>query len=145
MSWNLALILGEVVRVTLLFYLAPVWATLLAVALLRRAGIGWLRVISVALGLAGAVVLLGFAERPAAAAFAGDWLGLAAGVLFAAVGHAGAQGRDDRRPRADHGVVRRCRRAVTGAADGGAAPDAPMSMPSSSPGRRWPRSPGSCR
>src|ERR687897_2646057 len=33
-SWNLALILGEVVRVTLLFYLAPIWATLLAVALL---------------------------------------------------------------------------------------------------------------
>ena len=36
-SWNLALILGEVVRVTLLFYLAPVWATLLALTVLRRA------------------------------------------------------------------------------------------------------------
>src|SRR5512134_2568642 len=59
-SWNLALILGEVVRVTLLFYLAPVWATLLAFAVLGER-IGWLRVLSVTLGLAGAVVLLGFA------------------------------------------------------------------------------------
>jgi drug/metabolite transporter (DMT)-like permease len=57
-SWNLALILGEVVRVTLLFYLAPVWATLLALAVLREP-VGGLRVLSVVLGLAGAGVLLG--------------------------------------------------------------------------------------
>ena len=59
-AWNLALILGEVVRVTLLFYLAPVWATLLALIVLREP-VGGLRVVSVVLGLAGAVVLLGFA------------------------------------------------------------------------------------
>jgi drug/metabolite transporter (DMT)-like permease len=81
-SWNLALILGEVVRVTLLFYLAPVWATLLALTLLRER-IGWLRVISVALGLAGAAVLLGFAGGLPLPRSAGDWLGFAAGVLFA--------------------------------------------------------------
>ena len=50
-SWNLALLLGEVVRVTLLFYLAPVWATLLALAVLGER-VGWLRMLSVALGLA---------------------------------------------------------------------------------------------
>jgi drug/metabolite transporter (DMT)-like permease len=81
-SWNLALILGEVVRVTLLFYLAPVWATLLALAVLDER-IGWLRVLSVALGLAGAMVLLGFAGGLPLPRSAGDWLGLAAGVLFA--------------------------------------------------------------
>jgi drug/metabolite transporter (DMT)-like permease len=81
-SWNLALILGEVVRVTLLFYLAPVWATLLAVALLREP-VGRLRVVSVLLGLAGAAVLLGFAHGLPLPRSPGDWLGLAAGVLFA--------------------------------------------------------------
>jgi drug/metabolite transporter (DMT)-like permease len=81
-SWNLALILGEVVRVTLLFYLAPVWATLLEVAVLREP-VGRLRVVSVVLGLAGAVVLLGFADGLPLPRSLGDWLGLAAGVLFA--------------------------------------------------------------
>ena len=81
-SWNLALIQGEVVRVTLLFYLAPVWATLLALALLREP-VGRLRVISVVLGLGGAAVLLGFADGLPLPRSLGDWLGLAAGVLFA--------------------------------------------------------------
>jgi drug/metabolite transporter (DMT)-like permease len=81
-SWNLALILGEVVRVTLLFYLAPVWATLLAVMLLREP-VGGLRVVSVVLGLAGAMVLLGLADGLPLPRSPGDWLGLAAGVLFA--------------------------------------------------------------
>jgi len=81
-SWNLALILGEVVRVTLLFYLAPVWATLLAVSLLGER-VGRERVISIVLGLAGAAVLLGFANGLPLLRSAGDWLGLAAGVLFA--------------------------------------------------------------
>jgi drug/metabolite transporter (DMT)-like permease len=81
-AWNLALIQGEVVRVTLLFYLAPVWATLLALVLLREP-VGRLRVISVVLGLAGAAVLLGFARGLPLPRSLGDWLGLAAGVLFA--------------------------------------------------------------
>jgi drug/metabolite transporter (DMT)-like permease len=81
-SWNLALILGEVVRVTLLFYLAPVWATLLGMALLGER-VGRLRVVSVVLGLAGAVVLLGLGSGLPLPRSAGDWLGLAAGLLFA--------------------------------------------------------------
>jgi drug/metabolite transporter (DMT)-like permease len=81
-SWNLALILGEVVRVTLLFYLAPVWATLLALAVLGEP-VGRLRALSVVLGLAGAMVLLGFAGGLPLPRSGGDWLGLAAGLLFA--------------------------------------------------------------
>jgi drug/metabolite transporter (DMT)-like permease len=81
-SWNLALILGEVVRVTLLFYLAPVWATLLALTVLREP-VGGLRAVSVVLGLAGAMVLLGFGAGLPLPRSGGDWLGLAAGLLFA--------------------------------------------------------------
>jgi drug/metabolite transporter (DMT)-like permease len=81
-SWNLALILGEVVRVTLLFYLAPVWATLLAVVVLG-VRVGQLRVISVALGLSGAAVLLGLADGLPLPRSTGDWLGVSAGLLFA--------------------------------------------------------------
>ncbi len=81
-SWNLALILGEVVRVTLLFYLAPIWTTLLAVALLGER-VGALRPLSVLLGLAGALVLLGVGNGLPLPRSAGDWLGLAAGLLFA--------------------------------------------------------------
>jgi drug/metabolite transporter (DMT)-like permease len=81
-SWNLALILGEVVRVTILFYLAPIWATLLAVALLGEP-VGMLRPIAVLLGLAGALVLLGLGAGVPLPRSAGDWLGLAAGLLFA--------------------------------------------------------------
>ncbi len=81
-SWNLALILGEVVRVTLLFYLAPIWATLLAVALLGER-VGALRLVSILLGLTGALVLLGLGAGLPLPRSAGDWLGLAAGLLFA--------------------------------------------------------------
>jgi len=81
-SWNLALILGEVVRVTLLFYLAPVWATLLAIMLLGER-VGTLRPLSVLLGLAGALVLLGLGDGVPLPRSVGDWLGLAAGLLFA--------------------------------------------------------------
>ncbi len=79
---NIALILGEVVRVTLLFYLAPIWATVLAVALLGER-VSALRLLSVLLGLAGALVLLGFGAGVPLPRSAGDWLGLAAGLLFA--------------------------------------------------------------
>jgi drug/metabolite transporter (DMT)-like permease len=45
--------------------------------------VGRLRVISVVLGLAGAAVLLGFADGLPLPRSGGDWLGLAAGLLFA--------------------------------------------------------------
>jgi drug/metabolite transporter (DMT)-like permease len=81
-SWNLALLLGEVVRVTLLFYLAPIWTTLLAIAVLGER-VGALRPLSVLLGLAGALVLLGLGNGLPLPRSVGDWLGLATGILFA--------------------------------------------------------------
>jgi len=83
-TWNVALVLGDVVRVTLLFYLAPIWATLLARLVLREA-IDRLRAVSIVMGLAGAAVVLGVpgqAHLPVPHG-AGDWLGLGSGMLFA--------------------------------------------------------------
>ncbi|HWS76639.1 MAG TPA: DMT family transporter [Quisquiliibacterium sp.] len=81
--FNWGVTVGEVVRVVLLFYLMPVWAVLLARALLgdRITGGALARV---ALAVAGAAVVL---WRPGAGlplpAGLGDWLGLAGGAAFA--------------------------------------------------------------
>ena len=81
--FNLGVAAGDVVRVVLLFYLMPVWATLLARAVLReRIGVaGWLRL---ALALGGALLVLwprdGGWPVPHHAA---DWLGLCGGMFFA--------------------------------------------------------------
>ncbi len=96
-SWNLALILGEVVRVTLLFYLAPVWATLLGIGAARRAG----RAPARGLGRArargrGRAARAG--QRPAAAALGRRLARSRRRPAVRALGHAGAQGR--RRSRA---------------------------------------------
>ena len=80
--WNHAVLIGEVVRVVLLFYLAPVWATLLAVTVLRET-VGTWRFFSVALGLSGAVVVLGFEQGWPLPRATADWLGLLSGLLFA--------------------------------------------------------------
>ena len=83
-TWNLALLWGEVARVTLLFYLSPVWAVILAFVVGgrrpdRRRGTALL------LGLGGAGLLFG----PDALAGGGlrlgvgDAMGLTSGVLFA--------------------------------------------------------------
>jgi drug/metabolite transporter (DMT)-like permease len=83
LGYVLAMIHGEVVRVMLLFYLAPLWTLLFARLLLReRAGtVGYL---VIALSLAGAIVMLwrpgGRLPLPYTGA---EWLGLGAGVAFA--------------------------------------------------------------
>ena len=80
--WNHAVLVGEVVRVVLLFYLAPVWATLFALILLNQR-IGPARVLAIALGLSGAAVVLGFEAGLRLPGSLGDWLGLLSGIIFA--------------------------------------------------------------
>lgn len=80
--WNHAILVGEVVRVVLLFYLAPVWATLLSIFVLK-VRVGPLRALTVALGLSGAAIILGFEGGLPVPRSEGDWLGLISGVLFA--------------------------------------------------------------
>lgn len=80
----LGTLLGEVMRVTLLLYLAPLWTVILSRWLLaeRLSGAGWALIL---MALSGAVIMLWHPEKdvpwPASAA---DWLGLFAGVTFAA-------------------------------------------------------------
>ncbi len=80
--WNHALVTGDVVRVTLMFYLAPIWATGLAILVLRER-LHWLRAVSVALGLGGAVTVLGFEGGFPMPRSTGEWMALAAGWGFA--------------------------------------------------------------
>jgi len=83
LGYVLAVLHGEIMRVLLLFYLAPLWTVLLARLLLderlTRAGLA-----VVALSLAGAAIMLWHPDTglpwPRQGA---EWLGLAAGFLFA--------------------------------------------------------------
>lgn len=83
LGYVLATMNGEVVRVLLLFYLAPLWTVLLSRALLgeRLNGVG---LFVITLSLAGAATILWHPEAgmpvPRNAA---DWLGLGAGFSFA--------------------------------------------------------------
>lgn len=82
-AFVLAVIEGEVVRVLLLFYLSPVWASLLGWLLLgeRLSGV---TLVTVTVGVIGAVAMLwepglGLAWPPTRA----DWLAFSAGLAFA--------------------------------------------------------------
>ena len=81
-AWNHALIAGDVVRVTLLFYLSPIWGTALG-ALLFRDPVRLLRAVSILLGLAGAAVVLGLESGVPLPRSSAEWLALASGLLFA--------------------------------------------------------------
>ncbi len=76
-----ALIFTEVVRAVLLVYLTPVWSTLFARAFLGEP-ITRLRLVSIALGIAGLLVILGVDKGFPLPSNLGDWLALAAGILW---------------------------------------------------------------
>jgi drug/metabolite transporter (DMT)-like permease len=80
---NTALLNGDVVRVLLLFYLAPIWATLMDVLVLKERLV-LRRVATVVLGLSGAAVVLGGGVTVPLPRALGEWMGLAAGFTFAA-------------------------------------------------------------
>ncbi len=95
LAWNGALQTGEVVRVTLLFFLMPVWATVLGRLFLAEP-MGHRRAAAICLGIGGALVLLAEAWPPVPKAL-GDWLGLMSGMLFAGSATAARYGRVDGR------------------------------------------------
>lgn len=83
LAYVLAVIDGEIMRVLLLFYLAPLWTVLFARLLLGERAGPW-GVLVVAMSLAGAIVMLylpgtsiPLPENTA------EWLGLSAGVTYA--------------------------------------------------------------
>jgi len=82
-AWNHALLVGTVVRVTLLFYTAPVWATLFGFLFLGdRPTLH--RLLGIALGLVGAAAILGAGpgDLPLPRNVS-DWLAVAGAVMFA--------------------------------------------------------------
>ncbi len=93
-SFNWAVVIGDVVRVVLLFYLMPLWTVLLARAVLGER-LTAPALVRIALGVAGAAVVLWPAAPVGAAAHASwvealplprslaDWLGVAGGFAFA--------------------------------------------------------------
>ena len=84
-AFNWGVMIGEVVRVVLLFYLMPVWSLLLARWLLREPITG-AAVARIALAIGGAAIVL---WRPGAGlpvpASPADWLGIVGGASFALV------------------------------------------------------------
>lgn len=81
-SFNHAVVYGEIVRVTLLFYLVPVWASILG-SLFLGERLGPFRALSIVLGLAGAAIVLGYGQGfPMPHTFP-EWLGLGSGILWA--------------------------------------------------------------
>ena len=84
-AYILAVILGEIARVLLLFYLSPLWTILFARLLLNEQLIpqGYL---VMALSITGAVVMLWHPDTPFPLPKSyGDWLGLTGGIMFALV------------------------------------------------------------
>ncbi|MSP83257.1 MAG: DMT family transporter [Alphaproteobacteria bacterium] len=81
-AWNHALLTGEVVRSMLLFFVSPVWATLLAWVVLKQP-MARLRLVSVPLGLLGAAVVLGADVGTLVPRSEGEVAALIAGLLFA--------------------------------------------------------------
>jgi drug/metabolite transporter (DMT)-like permease len=77
-----ALLRGYVARVILLFYLTPVWSTLLARVLLGDA-ITRARIVTVALGLAGMFVVFGVGNGVPVPRTAAEWMGLLSGFCWA--------------------------------------------------------------
>jgi len=77
-----ALIYTEVIRAMLLFYLTPVWSTLLARMYLKEpiTGARW---VAIALGLSGILVIFGVDTGIPWPRNLGDWMGLAAGIVWA--------------------------------------------------------------
>lgn len=82
LSYVLAVIHGEVMRVMLLFYLAPLWTIPFARLILgERAGRAGLAVIGLA--LAGALTMLHTGDGWPLPANTAEWLGLSSGMAFA--------------------------------------------------------------
>ncbi|MCX7174854.1 MAG: DMT family transporter [Proteobacteria bacterium] len=83
LGYVLAMLHGEVMRVLLLFYLAPLW-TVLWSRLLLKEQLNGTGMAVIALSLSGAVTMLWRPELGAPwPANAAEWLGMAAGFLFA--------------------------------------------------------------
>tara|TARA_B100001059_G_scaffold58239_1_gene53535 strand:- start:780 stop:1691 length:912 start_codon:yes stop_codon:yes gene_type:complete len=82
LCYTLAFLYTDVVRAMLLYYLTPVWSTLLAAAILREA-ITWQRVVAIILAIIGMLVIFGLGLSFPIPRNIGDWLGILSGFVWA--------------------------------------------------------------
>lgn len=97
-----ALIHTEVVHAMLLYYLTPIWSTLLARVWLKESITG-IRIVAIVLGISGILVIFGIDTGLPWPKNIGDWMGLASGMLWAV---AAVRLRDDKKNKApEHTLV----------------------------------------
>jgi drug/metabolite transporter (DMT)-like permease len=77
-----SLLLTEVARALILFYVSPVWSTVLEVVLMKRR-LTVARVLAILMGLAGLYVILGGHGELPLPRNAGDWMALLSGMAWA--------------------------------------------------------------
>jgi len=75
-------LLTDVIRTMLLFYMTPLWATLIEIVFLRQRP-GWWRLVSLPLSLAGVSIVIGKDTGFPLPSNAGDWLALVGGFIYA--------------------------------------------------------------
>ncbi|QEX21650.1 hypothetical protein FRZ61_15790 [Hypericibacter adhaerens] len=80
--YNNGVMISDVVHVMLLFYLTPIWSTLLARFFLGQPITGS-RIVTIVLGFAGLAIVLGAGSWLPIPQRLGDWLALCSGVLWA--------------------------------------------------------------
>ena len=89
--YAVAIVLTEVIKVVLLFYLTPIWSTLFGVLILKEK-LTLNRIAAIVLALAGLSVILGVDEGFPWPENLGDWLALLTGVMW---GYAAVRIRQD--------------------------------------------------
>jgi drug/metabolite transporter (DMT)-like permease len=80
--YSTSIVFTDVVRALMLFYMMPVWSILLGKIILGE-GVTPLRLLSIALAIAGMMIMFGLGVRFPMPHNTGDWMGLAAGALWA--------------------------------------------------------------
>jgi drug/metabolite transporter (DMT)-like permease len=80
--YAVAIVFTDIIRAMLLFYLTPLWSALLGRIVLKQR-ITAVRAFTMVLALAGMLTMFGLGDTVPLPRNAGDWLGLAAGLLWA--------------------------------------------------------------
>ncbi len=81
--YTVSLVMTDVVRAILLFYMTPVWSTIADVTIYKRR-LTPVRAISIALGISGMLAILGTGDGLPVPQNAGDWVALLSGLSWAA-------------------------------------------------------------
>ena len=80
--YNISFALTDVLHVILLFYLTPIWSTLIATCIYGER-LTWPRGLAIAAGFLGMALILGYKNGIPVPQRLGDWLSLLSGILWA--------------------------------------------------------------